>query len=796
MSQPPEYERQYSFTGYSQANPAALIPGAKIDQELNAAKQTMDAIRANLALIQRDDGALANDSVGVDQMKPEVTLGLNAVEDWVSGEAYVPNNGVWYEGKLYRCLEGHTADADFAVDLADDKWSLLIDITGVVAEESAPAAEAAVGAAVTSGLIAKRMVGTIAALMALSSSAFADGAAVEVMGYHSAIVPGGGGTFVWSDSSSATHNGGTVIKPTDTSGGSPGRWLRVDKGPKDVRWFGAKGDDSTDDRAAIQATIDATSFNDTVYFGGTPSTRYRVTAIAGDSALKIPTTGGLCFRGDSRHGSRIIMAGGNSTSDLFGRLNTSLDFSNNINNIGFVDLGLEATGTSRHAINWLNMSRSYLMRVWVNGFGGAAVYATNSIVVSMFQFHFAGNGEGILQDNGTWTGLNGWGLVGGYIAGSTRRGVDIKFGMTGSLFADMTIEGNALGGVHFQQDSWGISFDGCYFEENRTTSTVTEDIYLGSASRVAAITVTNSYFNGHDYGSPGAASDFYYPIRMGYAAKCKIENIGINTGQKAIKFETANNRDNYIGHVEFWGGAYAPPNQAQPSFNFASGVLQTFVNAGNTIANDFAPLVMTGFSKGRWPYGGWTLSTSGTGTAIRSGSAILGAPALVLNRPSASTASAAQTFPLQVHMRGRFVTVGVPITSLADGSVFRVAVTPDGTSPITASVDRTINNTGSEIVYATVWVPTDSTNLTVEVLTTNTGCNGIIGHVCVYIGCQPWYSPDCDQDWVNSAAPTVGTWAVGDRVWNSAPSAGGTPGWVCTTGGSPGTFKAMANLAA
>lgn len=47
-----------------------------------------------------------------------------------------------------------------------------------------------------------------------------------------------------------------------------------------------------------------------------------------------------------------------------------------------------------------------------------------------------------------------------------------------------------------------------------------------------------------------------------------------------------------------------------------------------------------------------------------------------------------------------------------------------------------------------------------------------------------------------TAAPTTGTWAVGDTVWNTAPAAGGTPGWVCTTAGTPGTWKAMANLAA
>ena len=47
-----------------------------------------------------------------------------------------------------------------------------------------------------------------------------------------------------------------------------------------------------------------------------------------------------------------------------------------------------------------------------------------------------------------------------------------------------------------------------------------------------------------------------------------------------------------------------------------------------------------------------------------------------------------------------------------------------------------------------------------------------------------------------TAAPSDGTWSRGDRVWNTAPSAGGTPGWVCVVSGTPGTWKAMANLAA
>lgn len=47
-----------------------------------------------------------------------------------------------------------------------------------------------------------------------------------------------------------------------------------------------------------------------------------------------------------------------------------------------------------------------------------------------------------------------------------------------------------------------------------------------------------------------------------------------------------------------------------------------------------------------------------------------------------------------------------------------------------------------------------------------------------------------------SAAPTTGTWVRGDVAWNTLPSASGPPGWVCTADGTPGTWKAMANLAA
>lgn len=47
-----------------------------------------------------------------------------------------------------------------------------------------------------------------------------------------------------------------------------------------------------------------------------------------------------------------------------------------------------------------------------------------------------------------------------------------------------------------------------------------------------------------------------------------------------------------------------------------------------------------------------------------------------------------------------------------------------------------------------------------------------------------------------SAAPTTGTWTRGDIILNDTPSASGTIGWVCTTSGTPGTWKTWGTISA
>lgn len=127
MPAPDPYDRQFSFTTFQSQNPSDPLPGDELDAELNGIKAALDETQAALAEIQKSDGSLANASVGLDQLKPEVSVGVQPAVPWEADTDFAVNDMVFQELILYRCIEAHTSDDTFDAT----KFLELADLTSL-----------------------------------------------------------------------------------------------------------------------------------------------------------------------------------------------------------------------------------------------------------------------------------------------------------------------------------------------------------------------------------------------------------------------------------------------------------------------------------------------------------------------------------------------------------------------------------------------------------------------------------------------------------------------------------------
>ena len=95
MAQPPEYTRSTNFNDYSTSNPSSPHQGSSLDAEFNDIKTTTDTIRNNMALLQRDDGKLANLAVHAESLSNAVLTLIKATSNgygvkgaWTADTAY------------------------------------------------------------------------------------------------------------------------------------------------------------------------------------------------------------------------------------------------------------------------------------------------------------------------------------------------------------------------------------------------------------------------------------------------------------------------------------------------------------------------------------------------------------------------------------------------------------------------------------------------------------------------------------------------------------------------------------
>lgn len=139
MPQPANYTPTTNFA----ADEAAAIAGrstvrtARVDLEFANIETTVDALCANIALLQRDDGALHDAIVTTESLAPTVkTLfgagGITPRGAWVTATAYAVRDVVETLAPLvsYICVVAHVSGV-FAADRAAGKWMVLGQEPGI-----------------------------------------------------------------------------------------------------------------------------------------------------------------------------------------------------------------------------------------------------------------------------------------------------------------------------------------------------------------------------------------------------------------------------------------------------------------------------------------------------------------------------------------------------------------------------------------------------------------------------------------------------------------------------------------
>lgn len=395
-----------------------------------------------------------------------------------------------------------TARPSATFRLASGVWKQ-VEEAGAQSSAMTPVVQAATTDAGVGALNAVLEVATKAALQALTAGVVG---AVFVHG-RTAVNDGYGGTFVWVSTNEAASvtidtQGALFVAPDSAPTGASGVWKRIYDGELNLKWFGAKGDNSTNDTTAALAWINACR-NFTIC-GFMPEGDYKVDNLTFGALTEANT---ISLRGTEENTSRFIKITNDANPVITFNSSGATSFLTNISirNIGFV--GLSSGPCVRHYA----MVRSEFVgcemtggSIGVEQFGGIGVEYANCGI----------HDNGINLKIRKYTASIGTGypnlttVTGGYITNATTTNVDFDDGKRLELHG-VDVEGavtNILVGANIGSEdsveSYGVVVFGGWIEAATGTAAVScaSGLNCFYAAEVAANSATYDFsFSGGRY---------------------------------------------------------------------------------------------------------------------------------------------------------------------------------------------------------------------------------------------------------------------------------------------------------
>lgn len=396
-----------------------------------------------------------------------------------------------------------------------------------------------------------------AALLALSPSNFAVGDIIKVTD------AGIAGDFIVA-SGSVSDDGG--IKKSNATWSAASKYLlRQFSGYINVKWFGAVGDNSTNDTTALQNAI---NYANSLYVGGSflgggatlflPAGRYKTAGLIMKNGVNI--------QGEGKLVSQLRMFGDNATCIAASATPTTMTSSGNLYYGSFRDFGIISwegsnSGTPVNQIGWnaIGFSR-WLCENMYFGFGagstgisvvGAKTAGTggpaqwyNSFYGCQFEKSYAGAGGvgALLGDtSSTLEQITTWYFYGGAFRGNgdgTGTGLNLQ-SCTGVAFNGVTFEANAnailLGSADGTRFANSADFISCYWEGN----TSNWNVYAGCTN--------NSFIGGFQTGGTFTDNGSYTRIEVPGATKYHIQGATANDYWQVKMANGSTNRPKFIG---------------------------------------------------------------------------------------------------------------------------------------------------------------------------------------------------------------------------------------------------------